>query len=160
MLGSVSRRTRGGGQGGDRAGTVFYRGQSAYIVGLLYAGSHRFPLIIALSHGDEGIFVDAVLLTEDEASIVFSFTRSYFHVDVARPYDLARFLRRLMPRKRLAEIYIAVGQNKHGKTELYRDSAPASAIERGAVPAGAGDEGPRDDRVRHAGPRRRLQGDP
>jgi len=101
--------------------SVFYRGQSAYIVGLLYAGSHRVPLIIALSHGDEGIFVDAVLVTEDEASIVFSFTRSYFHVDVARPYDLARFLRRLMPRKRIAEIYIAIGQNKHGKTELYRD---------------------------------------
>jgi isocitrate dehydrogenase kinase/phosphatase len=101
--------------------TVFYRGQSAYVVGLLYAGSHRIPLIIALSHGDGGIFVDAVLLTEEEASIVFSFTRSYFHVDVARPYDLARFLRRLMPRKRIAEIYIAVGQNKHGKTELYRD---------------------------------------
>jgi isocitrate dehydrogenase kinase/phosphatase len=101
--------------------TVFYRGQSAYIVGLLYAGSHRIPMIIALSHGDSGIFVDAVLLTEDEASIVFSFTRSYFHVDVARPYDLARFLRRLMPRKRIAEIYIAVGQNKHGKTELFRD---------------------------------------
>ena len=82
---------------------------------------HTDPAIIALSHGDSGVFVDAVLLTEDEASIVFSFTRSYFHVDVARPYDLARFLRRLMPRKRIAEIYIAVGQNKHGKTELYRD---------------------------------------
>lgn len=101
--------------------TAFYRGQSAYIIGLLYAGSHRIPLIIALSNGEDGVFVDAVLLTEDEASIVFSFTRSYFHVDVARPYDLVRFLRRLMPRKRLAEIYIAVGQNKHGKTELYRD---------------------------------------
>jgi isocitrate dehydrogenase kinase/phosphatase len=100
---------------------VFYRGQSAYIVGLLYAGSHRIPLIIALSNGDDGVFVDAVLLTENEASIVFSFTRSYFHVDVARPYDLVRFLRRLMPRKRVAEIYIAIGQNKHGKTELYRD---------------------------------------
>ncbi len=101
--------------------SVFYRGQSAYIVGLLYAGSHRIPLIIALSNGDEGVFVDAVLLTENEASIVFSFTRSYFHVDVTRPYDLVRFLRRLMPRKRVAEIYIAVGHNKHGKTELYRD---------------------------------------
>jgi isocitrate dehydrogenase kinase/phosphatase len=100
---------------------VFYRGQSAYIVGLLYAGSHRIPLIIALSNGEDGVFVDAVLLTENEASIVFSFTRSYFHVDVARPYDLVRFLRRLMPRKRVAEIYIAIGQNKHGKTELYRD---------------------------------------
>jgi isocitrate dehydrogenase kinase/phosphatase len=26
-----------------------------------------------------------------------------------------------MPRKRVAEIYIAIGHNKHGKTELYRD---------------------------------------
>ncbi len=100
---------------------VFYRGQSAYIVGLLYAGSNRIPLIIALSNGDDGVFVDAVLLTENEASIVFSFTRSYFHVDVARPYDLVRFLRRLMPRKLVAEIYISVVHNKHGKTELYRD---------------------------------------
>jgi isocitrate dehydrogenase kinase/phosphatase len=101
--------------------SLFYRGQSAYIVGLLYTGSERVPLIIALSNGDEGVFVDAVLLSENEASIVFSFTRSYFHVDVPRPYDLVQFLRRLMPRKRVAEIYIAVGHNKHGKTELYRD---------------------------------------
>jgi isocitrate dehydrogenase kinase/phosphatase len=101
--------------------SVFYRGQSAYIIGLLYSGTHRIPLIIALSNGVEGIFVDAVLLSENEASILFSFTRSYFHVDVVRPHDLVRFLRRLMPRKRVAEIYIAIGQNKHGKTELYRD---------------------------------------
>lgn len=101
--------------------SVFYRGQAAYLVGLIYSGSQRVPLVVALRHGNEGVFVDAVLLTEDEASILFSFTRSYFHVDVTRPHDLVWFLRRLMPRKRVAELYIAVGQNKHGKTELYRD---------------------------------------
>lgn len=100
---------------------VFYRGQAAYIVGLLYSGSQNVPLVIALRNEPEGILVDAVLLTENEVSILFSFTRSYFHVDVARPYDLVRFLRRLMPRKRTAELYISIGQNKHGKTELYRD---------------------------------------
>jgi isocitrate dehydrogenase kinase/phosphatase len=100
---------------------VFYRGQSAYLIGLLYSGAYRIPFVIALSNGIDGIFVDAVLLSENEASILFSFTRSYFHVDVARPHDLVLFLRRLMPRKRVAEIYIAIGQNKHGKTELYRD---------------------------------------
>ena len=26
-----------------------------------------------------------------------------------------------MPRKPVAELYIAIGYNKHGKTELYRD---------------------------------------
>jgi isocitrate dehydrogenase kinase/phosphatase len=101
--------------------SVFYRGQSAYIVGLLYAGSVRLPMVIALRHEVQGVVVDAVLLTEDEVSILFSFTRSYFAVDVTRPYDLVRFLRRLMPRKRIAELYISIGQNKHGKTERYRD---------------------------------------
>jgi isocitrate dehydrogenase kinase/phosphatase len=101
--------------------SVFYRGQSAYIVGLLYAGSVRLPMVITLRHEEGGVVVDAVLLTEDEASILFSFTRSYFHVDVLRPYDLVRFLKRLMPRKRIAELYISIGQNKHGKTERYRD---------------------------------------
>ncbi len=101
--------------------SVFYRGQSAYIVGLLYAGSVRLPMVISLRHEAGGVVADAVLLTEDEVSILFSFTRSYFHVEVTRPYDLVRFLRRLMPRKRIAELYISIGQNKHGKTELYRD---------------------------------------
>jgi isocitrate dehydrogenase kinase/phosphatase len=101
--------------------SVFYRGQSAYIVGLLYAGSVRLPMVLSLRHETGGVVVDAVLLSEDEVSILFSFTRSHFHVDVARPYDLVRFLGRLMPRKRIAELYISIGQNKHGKTELYRD---------------------------------------
>lgn len=101
--------------------SVFYRGQSAYVVGLLYAGSVRLPMVLSLRHEGGGVVVDAVLLTEDEVSILFSFTRSYFHVEVTRPYDLVRFLRRLMPRKRIAELYISIGQNKHGKTELYRD---------------------------------------
>ena len=101
--------------------SVFYRGQAAYIVGLLYAGSVRLPMVLSLRHEPDGVVIDAVLLTEDEVSILFSFTRSHFNVDVVRPYDLVRFLGRLMPRKRIAELYISIGQNKHGKTELYRD---------------------------------------
>jgi isocitrate dehydrogenase kinase/phosphatase len=61
------------------------------------------------------------LLDEDEVSILFSFARSYFHVAIDRPYDLVRFLKTIMPRKRTAELYISIGYNKHGKTELYRD---------------------------------------
>ena len=91
------------------------------MVGLLYAGSVRLPMVLSLRHEQGGVVIDAVLLTEDAVSILFSFTRSYFAVDVARPYDLVRFLRRLMPRKRVAELYISIGQNKHGKTERYRD---------------------------------------
>ena len=101
--------------------SVFYRGQAAYLVGRVFSGSDQTPVVFALGNGPAGLYVDAVLLTENEVSIVFSFTRSYFHVDVARPYDLVHFLKSLMPRKRRAEIYIAIGGNKHGKTELYRD---------------------------------------
>jgi len=54
-------------------------------------------------------------------SIVFSFTRSYFHVEVDHPHEVIDFLKSIIPLKRRAELYIAIGYNKHGKTELYRD---------------------------------------
>ena len=60
-------------------------------------------------------------MTEDEASIVFSFTHSYFHVDADCPYLVVAFLKSIMPLKRRAELYTSIGYNKHGKTELYRD---------------------------------------
>ncbi len=101
--------------------SVFYRGQAAYLVGRLFSGSHLIPFVIALLHEPEGLVVDAVLLDENDVSILFSFARSYFHVIIERPYDLVRFLKSIMPRKRVAELYISIGYNKHGKTELYRD---------------------------------------
>ena len=104
----------------DIVEAVFYRGKAAYLVGRLYSGSHVVPLVLALLNSDGG-HIDAVLLTENQVSVLFSFTRSYFHVDVDRPYDLVLFLRSLMPRKRLSELYIAVGHHKHGKTALYRE---------------------------------------
>lgn len=100
---------------------VFYRGRAAYAVGRFTSGSEAFPIVLALEHREEGVVVDAVLLHENDVSILFSFTRSYFHVDAGRPFDIVRFLRRVMPRKRVAELYISIGANKHGKTELYRD---------------------------------------
>lgn len=100
---------------------VFFRGKGAYLIGRLCSGPHVVPLVLALVHPPEGVRVDAVLLTENQLSILFSFTRSYFHVDIDRPWDLIGFLRTLMPRKRLAELYISLGHNKHGKTSLYRE---------------------------------------
>ncbi|MCG3140491.1 MAG: Isocitrate dehydrogenase kinase/phosphatase [Anaerolineae bacterium] len=100
---------------------IFYRGRRAYIVGKIYAGAHTLPFILALQNEGAGIYVDATLLDEDDVSILFSFTRSYFFVQAERPYDLVRFLQSLMPRKRIAELYISIGYHKHGKTELYRD---------------------------------------
>ncbi len=105
----------------DMIPTVFYRNQGAYLVGRIKSGAEVMPLTLALHHPPHGIVVDAVLLSADEVSIIFSFTRSYFHVEVHRPRDLVMFLKSIMPRKPIAELYIAIGYNKHGKTELYRD---------------------------------------
>jgi isocitrate dehydrogenase kinase/phosphatase len=105
----------------DIVTSPFYRNKGAYLVGGIRSGPRVIPLVISLLNGDEGIYVDAVLLSEDEASIVFSFTHSYFHVDVDCPYLLVDFLKSIMPLKRRAELYISIGYNKHGKTELYRD---------------------------------------
>lgn len=99
----------------------FFRNKGAYLVGRAVAGSVRSPFVLALANRDTGLVIDAVLLEEADVSILFSYTRAYFHVESARPADLVRFLKSLMPRKRIAEIYIAIGHNKHGKTELFRD---------------------------------------
>lgn len=101
---------------------VFFRGKGAYLIGRIQlAGGERRPLVIVLLNDAGGIYVDAVLLSEDEASILFSFTRAYFHVETDTPHELIAFLKSIMPHKRVAELYIAIGYNKHGKTELYRD---------------------------------------
>lgn len=103
---------------------VFYRNKGAYLIGRIRGqGQRTTPLVIALVHEEGRLVADSVLLTENEASIVFSFTRSPFHVDVEGPRSVIRFLKSIMPAKRLAELYIALGYHKHGKAELYRDLA-------------------------------------
>jgi isocitrate dehydrogenase kinase/phosphatase len=105
----------------DLIEAVFYRGSGAYLVGRLRGRAATLPFVLVLLHGEQGIAVDAVLLTEREVSIVFSFTRSHFLVALEQPADVIRFLQSIMPRKPLPELYIALGYPKHGKTEMYRD---------------------------------------
>ena len=100
---------------------VFYRGKGAYVVGRVVKAERSLPLVLALANPGGRVVADAVLLDEDEVSIVFSFTRSYFHVDVEAPAGVVRFLKSILPRKPMAELYVSLGYNKHGKTELYRD---------------------------------------
>jgi isocitrate dehydrogenase kinase/phosphatase len=107
----------------DVVRSVFYRNQGAYLVGRMRScqAEWMMPLALAVHNHDRRLAVDAALLTADEVSVLFSFTRSYFHVAVDRPHELVAFLRSIMPKKPIAELYIAIGFNKHGKTELFRD---------------------------------------
>jgi isocitrate dehydrogenase kinase/phosphatase len=99
----------------------FFRNKAAYVVGRILRGAEVVPLVLALTNPRGGVVVDAVLLASAEVSQVFSFTRSYFHVDVRQPFETVRFLKSILPAKPVAELYIAIGYNKHGKTEFYRD---------------------------------------
>ncbi len=99
---------------------VFYRGKGAYLVGRVPDPEAELPLAIALHNGPEGLTVDAVLLGEDDVSMLFGFTRTYFQVDTRNPGGLVGLLHELLPRKGLGELYISLGEPKHGKTELYR----------------------------------------
>ena len=105
--------------GAEVLDAVFYRNREAYVVGCLRRGARSLPLVLAFRSHDDGIAADAVLTTADEASIVFGFAWSYLHADLPRPRATVAFLHRIMPLKRVDELYTAIGYNKHGKTELY-----------------------------------------
>lgn len=100
---------------------VFFRNKGAYVIGRMRTPTGIVPLVLALLNSEGGVTVDAALVTENEASIVCSFTRSYFHVEVDRPWDAIEFLKSIMPLKPIAELYISLGYNRHGKTMLFRD---------------------------------------
>jgi isocitrate dehydrogenase kinase/phosphatase len=103
--------------------SVFYRGRGAYLVGRVFReGKLPLPIALCLRHeNDRGIILDALLHGEVDLAVLFSFTRSYFRVAVECPYRLVRYLQQLMPRKRLIDLYNAIGFHRHGKTEFYRD---------------------------------------
>src|SRR2546423_7293065 len=100
---------------------VFYQISRAYIVGRVVGREFVLPLVIALKNTDSGVLVDAVMLAEDDVSIVFSFTRSYFHVDLERVAEAVVFLKAIMPRKPVSELFTVLGRAKQGKTERYRE---------------------------------------
>ncbi|MBD3649338.1 MAG: bifunctional isocitrate dehydrogenase kinase/phosphatase [Pseudomonadales bacterium] len=101
--------------------SVFYRNKGAYLIGRMYLGEHDFPLAIPLhNESGKGIYVDTIIWNENDLSIIFSFTRSYFMVDVDYPNEMVNFLQELLPNKKRWELYTALGFYKHGKTEFFR----------------------------------------
>lgn len=104
----------------DMLRPVFYRNKGAYLVGRIRHLNRVSPLVLPLRSTEEGIVVDAVLLTENLTSRIFGFTRSYFHVDTEEPAAVIAFVKSLVPQKPVAELYTALGHNQHGKTQLFR----------------------------------------
>jgi isocitrate dehydrogenase kinase/phosphatase len=102
--------------------TLFYRDQTAYIVGRIVNGSLFHPFVVPLKHATDGrLFVDALLMDVVEMALLFSANRSYFLVDMEVPSAYIAFMRAILPDKTAAELYTMVGLQKHGKALFYRD---------------------------------------
>ena len=100
------------------ANELFYRNKAAWLVGKLITPSGTLPFLLPIHRTDEGeLFVDTCLTTTAEASIVFGFARSYFMVYAPLPAALVEWLREILPGKTTAELYMAIGCQKHAKTK-------------------------------------------
>ena len=102
--------------------SLFYRNKGAYIVGKIVNGFREIPFALPILHDAQGrLVIDAMLFGEDDLLMLFSFARAYFMVDMEVPSACVQFLRGLMPKKPRAELYNAIGLQKHGKNLFYRD---------------------------------------
>jgi isocitrate dehydrogenase kinase/phosphatase len=103
-------------------GSLFFRNKAAYAVGKIINGNLEVPFAVPILRNERGeLYLDALLLDADQLTVLFSFARAYFFVDMEVPAAYVSFLRQLMPKKPRAEMYMAVGLAKQGKTMFYRD---------------------------------------
>ena len=101
---------------------LFYRNKAAWLVGKIYIGHDVHPFLLPIHLDNQSkIYIDTCLVEFDEASIVFGFARAYFMVYAPFPAALVFWLREILPGKSIAELYMAIGCQKHGKTEYYRE---------------------------------------
>lgn len=102
--------------------SLFFRNKAAYVVGRIINGDSVVPFALPIRHTKPGLLaLDTVLLNREQLLIIFSFSHSYFLVDMEVPSACVQFLRTIMPGKPKAEIYTSVGLQKQGKNLFYRD---------------------------------------
>jgi len=103
-------------------GSLFYRNKAAYIVARQVNGHEVLPLIIPLLQNLQGeLFVDCLLMKAVDVSVLFSFSRAYFMLDMEIPSAYVSFLLSIMPTKSRVDLYAMLGLQKHAKTLFYRE---------------------------------------
>ena len=103
-------------------GSLFFRNKAAYIIGRMINGTARSRSRCRSCRTSAASSTSTrCSLGEDQLLVLFSFARAYFFVDMEVPAAYVSFLRWLMPSKPRAELYMAVGLAKQGKTLFYRD---------------------------------------
>ena len=100
--------------------SFFYQSERAYLVGRIIMRDSISPIVIAFKNTGKGIIIDAVLMSEEEVSIVFSYTRSYYFADPNSVVGAVHFIHSILPRKPIDELYTVLGRLRQGKTERHR----------------------------------------
>lgn len=120
---------------------VFYQSARAYLIGKVFWDSREAPLVISLRHDDAGIAVDQIMMSVDDISILFGFTRSYFFADLEPVEGAVYFINSLLPHKPIDELYTVLGRVRQGKTERYRQFSNHLATCRDRFVHAPGDRG-------------------
>jgi isocitrate dehydrogenase kinase/phosphatase len=101
--------------------SFFYQAARAYLVGkLILSKGDEAPIVIAFKNEKGGISVDAVFLDENEISLIFGYTRSYYFADPNSVIGTVHFLKSILPKKPIDELYTVLGRLRQGKTERHR----------------------------------------
>jgi isocitrate dehydrogenase kinase/phosphatase len=100
--------------------SFFYQSARAYLIGRVVTHKDVSPIVIAFKNTDKGIIIDAVLTSEVEVSIVFSYTRSYYFADPNSVVGAVHFIHSILPKKPIDELYTVLGRLRQGKTERHR----------------------------------------
>jgi isocitrate dehydrogenase kinase/phosphatase len=102
--------------------SLFFRSKAAYIVCRIINGDRTQALVIPLLQDEKRrIYVDTALLRRKDVTVVFSFSRAYFMVDMEVPSAYVRFLISIMPGKSEVDLYAMLGLQKQAKTLFYRE---------------------------------------
>ncbi len=84
--------------------SLFYRNKSAYIIGKGINGNREYPFVIPIMHKHKGSLVlDTVLFDTMQITVLFSFTRAYFMVDMEVPSAYVQFIRSICQKNRVVK---------------------------------------------------------
>lgn len=100
--------------------SFFYQAARAYLVGKLILSDGEAPIVIAFKNERGGISVDAVFMSEMEISLIFGYTRSYYFADPNSVIGAVHYLKSILPKKPIDELYTVLGRLRQGKTERHR----------------------------------------
>lgn len=100
--------------------SFFHQTARAYLIGRIITHDEILPIVIAFKNMGKEIVIDAVFMTEEEVSIVFSYTRSYYFADPNSVVGAVYFIHSFLPKKPIDELYTVLGRLRQGKTERYR----------------------------------------